>query len=231
MIVQEKYTYDYSGEYSAKYRDIGVVKYNSQNPITQSRNDTAYLADIHGHKINGYKLNESEDISSLVTVSVDGKTYTSVRVEDYYANNTISLIILQFGGNSVPYTKSNGAIISYCEQLLRQIEYFRKVSPESLILFIGPSDMSTNNFGQMKTYEHLPKLINTLRNMCVTNGVAYWDLYKAMGGKNSMVEWVNMNPPLAGSDYIHFTHRGADYASQMLFDGLMQAYELYKIEK
>lgn len=93
MIVQEKYTYDYSGEYSAKYRDIGVMKYNSQNPITQSRNDTAYLADIHG-----YKLNESVDISSLVTVSVDGKTYTSVRVKDYYTNNNDNYVYVGVTG-------------------------------------------------------------------------------------------------------------------------------------
>jgi hypothetical protein len=137
---------------------------------------------------------------------------------------------MQCGGNRVPYTKSDKAIASYCEQLTRQIGYLRKISPKSIILFIGPSDMSTNVNGKMETYPHLQKLIDSLRSMCLRNNVAYWDLYKAMGGRNSMVKWVNSNPQLAGSDHIHFTYAGSNRASEMLWEGLMQAYELYKLK-
>jgi lysophospholipase L1-like esterase len=80
----------------------------------------------------------------------------------------------------------------------------------------------------MQTYPHLPKLIDSLRQMCMNNDVAYWDLYGAMGGENSMTNWVNSNPPLAGSDHIHFTYAGSNRASEMLWEGLMKAYELYK---
>ena len=65
--------------------------------------------------------------------------------------------------------------------------------------------------------------------MCINNDVAYWDLYGAMGGENSMTNWVNSNPPLAGSDHIHFTYAGSNHASEMLWEGLMKAYELYKM--
>ena len=65
--------------------------------------------------------------------------------------------------------------------------------------------------------------------MCLQNDVAYWDLYKAMGGYNSMVEWVDARPQLAGSDHIHFTYTGSNRASEMLWEGLMKAYELYKL--
>ena len=83
----------------------------------------------------------------------------------------------------------------------------------------------------MQTYPHLPKLIDSLREMCLNNDVAYWDLYSAMGGYNSMVNWVNSNPPLAGSDYIHFTYTGSNHASELLCLGLMKAYELYEIKE
>jgi hypothetical protein len=43
-----------------------------------------------------------------------------------------------------------------------------------------------------------------------------------------MTNWVNSNPPLAGSDHIHFTYAGSNRASEMLWEGLMKAYELYK---
>ena len=185
---------------------------------------------IHGFMVDGGKTGVQFDNAAMRGCS--GTIFTSINsgsLKDYYTKNSVPLIIMQFGGNRVPYTKSDKAIASYCEQLTRQIKYLRTISPQSKILFIGPSDMSTNINGTMQTYPHLAKLINSLRQMCLNNDVAYWDLYGAMGGENSMTKWVNSNPPLAGSDHIHFTYAGSNRASEMLWQGLMQAYELYKL--
>lgn len=186
---------------------------------------------IHGFMVDGDNVGVQFDNAAMRGCS--GTIFTSINNEslrNYYTQNSIPLIIMQFGGNRVPYTKTDKAIISYCEQLTRQINYLRTISPQSKILFIGPSDMSTNINGSMQTYPHLPKLIDSLREMCLRNDVAYWDLYAAMGGENSMTTWVNSNPPLAGSDHIHFTYTGSNRASEMLWQGLMKAYELYKIQ-
>ena len=187
---------------------------------------------IHGFMVDGGSTGVQFDNAAMRGCS--GTVFTSINSEslkNYYTQNNVPLIIMQFGGNRVPYTKTDKAIASYCEQLTRQIEYLRRISPQSKILFIGPSDMSTNINGSMQTYPHLEKLINSLRQMCLNNDVAYWDLYGAMGGENSMVNWVNSNPPLAGSDHIHFTYAGSNRASEMLWEGLMQAYELYKTKE
>ena len=187
---------------------------------------------IHGFMVDGGATGVQFDNAAMRGCS--GTIFTSITNEslrNYYTQNTVPLIIMQFGGNRVPYTKTDKGIASYCEQLTRQIEYLRCISPQSKILFIGPSDMSTNINGSMQTYPHLEKLINSLRQMCINNDVAYWDLYGAMGGENSMTKWVNSNPPLAGSDHIHFTYAGSNRASEMLWDGLMQAYQLYKTKE
>ena len=184
---------------------------------------------IHGFLVDGGKTGVQFDNAAMRGCS--GTIFTSINNEslcEYYTQNIVPLIIMQFGGNRVPYTKTDKAIASYCEQLTRQIKYLRTISPQSKILFIGPSDMSTNINGTMQTYPHLPKLIDSLRQMCMNNDLAYWDLYGAMGGENSMTNWVNSNPPLAGSDHIHFTYAGSNRASEMLWEGLMKAYELYK---
>lgn len=187
---------------------------------------------IHGFMVDGDNVGIQFDNAAMRGCS--GTIFTSINSESlnyYYTQNTIPLIIMQFGGNRVPYTKTDKAIVSYCEQLTRQIKYLNRISPQSKILFIGPSDMSTNINGTMKTYPHLPKLIDSLREMCLNNNVAYWDLYGAMGGENSMTNWVNSNPPLAGSDHIHFTYNGSNRASEMLWNGIIKAYELYKMQK
>ena len=53
-------------------------------------------------------------------------------------------------------------------------------------------------------------------------------MYKAQGGHNSMVKWVNARPQLAGGDYIHFTPLGAKKMSQILYDTFLLYYRYYK---
>ena len=83
----------------------------------------------------------------------------------------------------------------------------------------------------MQTYPHLPDVIDILRETAHKCGVAYWDLYSVMGGRNSMVKWVRSTPPLAGADYIHFTHRGADRTGDFLSESLMLYYDYYDARK
>jgi hypothetical protein len=44
-------------------------------------------------------------------------------------------------------------------------------------------------------------------------------MYDAMGGKDSMVRWVEIG--LAGSDYVHFTRAGANKVGKILYEWLM----------
>ncbi|MCF8266811.1 MAG: hypothetical protein K9I69_01925, partial [Ignavibacteriales bacterium] len=57
--------------------------------------------------------------------------------------------------------------------------------------------------------------------------IAFWNLFEAMGGMNSMESWVKANPPLASSDYTHFNDQGArkvaDLFSAALIDGYKEA--------
>jgi lysophospholipase L1-like esterase len=58
-----------------------------------------------------------------------------------------------------------------------------------------------------------------LKKMAEEEQIAYWSMYDAMGGKNSMVKWVEIG--LAGSDYVHFTRAGANKIGRLLYDWLM----------
>lgn len=153
----------------------------------------------------------------------------SAQLADYYTGENVRLIILQYGGNAMPYTKTDKQISEYCESISKQIEYLQQQAPEARILFIGPSDMSTSIQGKMQTYKHLPALVDSLRVTANRSGAAFWDMYSAMGGQGSMVQWVKQNPPLAGSDYVHFTPRGAEKMGDMLYDALMLYYDYYKL--
>ena len=53
--------------------------------------------------------------------------------------------------------------------------------------------------------------------------ICFWDLYEAMGGKNSMVAWVNKG--LAQKDYTHFSFKGAKYVGEMFYEAIIQEIE------
>ena len=63
------------------------------------------------------------------------------------------------------------------------------------------------------------------------NGSAYWDMYLAMGGHNSMPGWVNAEPALAQPDYVHFSTTGSRLIGNMFYNALIYEYNNYLIAK
>ena len=141
------------------------------------------------------------------------------------------LIILQFGGNYMPMIRNTKIIEQYQDQITAQLQYFHEVAPQARILFIGPSDMGKSVNGRVVTWPRLPELVDSLKATVLRNDAAYWDLYRMMGGENSMVQWVKHNPALAGPDYIHFTSAGAQKVGETLTRSLLTYYDFYQLRK
>ena len=130
------------------------------------------------------------------------------------------LIILQFGGNAVPYLKDEAHVGRFARALARQADYLKRLYPNAAFLFIGPSDMARKNGLAFESYPLLEELTLQLRNELLSRGIAFWDLYDVMGGSGSMVEWVDAQPALAVRDYIHFTPKGASKVGRSLVRAL-----------
>lgn len=184
--------------------------------------------EVYGIKLEGAK---GISIDNIPMRGSSGTMFTKIdrsSMEPFFRKENVGLIILQYGGNSVPYLKTDKAIETYKEGLKKQIALFRSMSPRSCILFIGPSDMATSIQGTMQTYPQLEKVVQAIREAAGESGVAFWNLYDAMGGKGSMVRWVNARPQLAGSDYVHFTPKGAREVAHMLFETFQLYYKFYR---
>lgn len=128
------------------------------------------------------------------------------------------LLIFQYGGNSVPYIKDSLGVTEYAGYLKNHINWVKRKSNNAKVIFIGPSDMTTNENGKMKTYPLLPYLNQTLQQMCTENGIAYWSMFDAMGGENAMQHWVDQG--LAATDYTHFSPSGTKIISELFFMSL-----------
>lgn len=65
-----------------------------------------------------------------------------------------------------------------------------------------------------------------MKAMADSCGIAYWDLYAAMGGRGSMMKWVDAY--LAGPDYVHFTPKGARHVGNILYETLEFYHKFYR---
>ncbi|MFA6836561.1 MAG: GDSL-type esterase/lipase family protein [Fibrobacteraceae bacterium] len=143
----------------------------------------------------------------------------------YQALHT-DLIIMEYGGNLVPSVTANN--INWVKELVeKQIRTIKETAPDADILFIGPADMSKRINGKWQSFHSLNRTIETLRQVALKNGCAYFDMHRVMGGDGAMIAWVNENPPLAGPDYIHFTRAGAAKMGELLYNSLKLHYDYY----
>jgi lysophospholipase L1-like esterase len=140
-----------------------------------------------------------------------------------YRQMNAKLIILQYGINLVPDPKSN--YDWYYKAFARQLNAIRKAAPDVSILVIGPSDMSRKTASGYESYPNVPLIRDAMKKAAFENNCAFWDLYTAMGGRNSMSSWVSNH--LAAKDFTHFSTEGARYVSEMLYNTLMDEYLEY----
>lgn len=157
-----------------------------------------------------------------------GTLFTSInaaQLRTYFKHTDTRLIILQYGGNNMPYMKTQESADKYIAGLVSQIAFLQRIAPDAAILFIGPSDMSTRLQGKMQTYPILPDFESRLTQAVTKQGAAYWSMYNAMGGQNAMLQWVRSG--LAGNDYIHFTRAGAAEIGDMLTNAILTGYNYY----
>ena len=137
------------------------------------------------------------------------------------------LILLQYGGNVVPYMNAN----YYQRAFKRQLQFFKRTCPDVPVIVIGPSDMSVKKDGVFVTYPGLEKIRDALKNAAMESGFAFWDLYEAMGGYNSMASFVHADPPLASTDYVHFTGTGINLVAEMFYNAIMLEFNEFKGER
>lgn len=174
--------------------------------------------DFYGLTLDGDK---GITLDNVAMRGASGTVFTRLNRENFGAmirELDPEIFIFQYGGNSVPYMKSRDAIDKYVKYVLANVNWVRRSRPDASVIFIGPSDMSTLEAGNYVSYTHLPYLNDKLRETCITNGIAYWSMFEAMGGANSMQHWVAQE--LAKSDYTHFSTSGTKVISELFFTSL-----------
>ncbi len=130
----------------------------------------------------------------------------------------VGLIIFQFGTNMIPTKTHNFRF--YRIKIERQLKILKKLAPGCPIIVVGTGDAAYLNDGEETSYDHIAALNKAQKEAAFNSGAGFFDLYNAMGGEGAMIKWVNQEPPLAISDYIHFTKQGGRLVADMMLKSL-----------
>jgi lysophospholipase L1-like esterase len=147
------------------------------------------------------------------------------QLKAFYDKLNVKLIILQYGGNALPNLKTKENVANFASFFNGQISIIKKAAPNASILFIGPADMGVKEGTDYVTHPMLEATRDALREVAFNNGCAFFDMYDAMGGKNSMSSWVDEK--MAATDYIHFSPQGARKIATLLYSSLIANYNNY----
>lgn len=144
------------------------------------------------------------------------------QLKQFYEYLNTKLIILQFGGNALPYITSKEQADAFGGYLKAQISIIKKLAPQASILVIGPADMSVKVGVDYETHPQLEDLRDAIKTAAFDYDCAFFDMYNCMGGKNSMISWVEQG--IGAKDYIHFSPAGARKIAVLLYSSLMNDY-------
>ena len=95
-----------------------------------------------------------------------------------------------------------------------------------LLLSVGDRDYKTED-GELRTMPGVKNLIRYQQNIAAESGIAFWNMFEAMGGEGSMANLVHAKPSMANYDYTHINFRGGKHLAGLLYETLIYGKEQY----
>ncbi len=152
------------------------------------------------------------------------------RMKQFNSLRGYKLIILQYGLNVLSEKDTTG-YIWYLDKMTLLIRKLKENFPAAGFLLISVGDRSSNQHGKLATMPDIPVMRDLQRRIAQKSGIAFWDMFEAMGGENSMVKYTESQPPLAAKDYTHLTFRGGRKLAKKLADALLKEKAKYERKK
>lgn len=197
---------------------IGSVRWN----VEQADSTLFYGLAMDGEQgviVDNFSLRGS---SGLTLASIPTQM-----LKEFNEQRPYDLIILQYGLNVATQRGRNYG--HYQEKLMTSVEHLKECFPQAgfLLLSVGDRDYKTEA-GELRTMPGVKHLIRYQQNIAAESGIAFWNMFQAMGGERSMATLVHGKPSKANYDYTHINFRGGKHLAELLFESLMYGKEQYE---
>jgi len=177
------------------------------------------LEDSIGISVDNFAMRSNPGMGLLL---IDQK-----RVRQFDSLRNYKLVVLQYGLNVISENDTSG-YLWYLDKMVGLIKRLKENIPDCGFLLISVGDRCINQNGKMTTMPHVNVMRDVQRKIAQKSGIAFWDMFVAMGGENSIKKYTEAQPPLAAKDYTHLTFRGGRKIAKKLADALLNENAKYE---
>jgi len=133
------------------------------------------------------------------------------------------LIVIHFGLNVANSNQSNYS--GYTRNMGQAIDHLRQAYPQTSFLVVGMPDRDQRASNGLHTMKGVEALVAYQQIMASDHAVSFFNLFEAMGGRDSMKGLVEQG--FANKDYTHINFKGGRHLARFLFDAIMAGYHSY----
>ncbi len=144
--------------------------------------------------------------------------------KEQFALREPSLIVVQYGTNE----SEDGGVNEpqYRKFLGDLIDKIKAGAPGASILVAAPLDRAEKDEdGNYRSSKVIVRLVELQHEIAKAHEVAFWNTWRAMGGKGSMGKWVKKG--LANSDLTHPSPPGSALIGDLMFKAVVTGYDAY----
>jgi lysophospholipase L1-like esterase len=157
-------------------------------------------------------------------IGVNGAKYAHYNSALHFARQTQALtpsvFVISLGTNeSIDYPYLDKSFFNHIDKLVQSL---RQANPHAKFILVTPPDAFRR---KIKTNPGIEKVREQIISYAVENGLAFWDMYKATGGKHSAMKWKNKG--LLRPDGIHFSKDGYEYQGNLFYNAVIKSYNNY----
>jgi lysophospholipase L1-like esterase len=157
-------------------------------------------------------------------IGVNGAKYSHYNEAMFFTKQTAALrpklIIISLGTNeSLDFPNLDRNFYQHIDKLIASL---REHNPQAKFVLVTPQEIFRR---RTKVNSGTIKIRDQLVQYAVENGLAFWDMYKVVGGEGSADIW--QKATLLRGDGIHLSRAGYEYEGKLLFEALMKGYNKY----
>lgn len=175
------------------------------------------LESDHGVILDSYSMRGS---AGFTLISIPGST-----LHDFAELRPIDLFVLHFGLNVISSKTTEASLRHYCKRIAKVVSHLQQAFPYASFLIVSVSDRSQRTAEGITTMKGVEEMVACQREMAAEKGIAFFDLFTAMGGRGSMKKLVDSNS--ANKDYTHINLKGGKIIAEHLFKSMVAGYDNY----
>lgn len=188
------------------------VSYGFSNVVGANHLFGVALESRHGVILDNFSMRGSAGFTLANIPAETLRQFARVRPYD--------LIVIHFGLNVASEKAHAANYKAYISKMQKAITHLQQAFPEASILVVSIPDRDQRTDAGITTMKGVESLVAYQQILAANCHVAFFNLFKAMGGRESMK--ILVEKKLANKDYAHLSFKGGEIMARYIFKAIAE---------